>query len=618
MKASRSLGSNVPLEFPRLSGVCGFDCETRDEDLDTMGPGWAFPDNPNNYVIGFSISWDAGKQTHYFPLRHSGGGNYPVEKTLDWLRSQMRRTDLTWWFYNRLYDEGWLRREGIPVKGKVLDAYTAIPLLDEYRYSYRLDDVGKDYLGEVKDETALKAYAKSLKIRKGDLKQSLWRFPADVVRPYACQDAGMTLRLGMHVVPLLEAENLMPIFGLESRLLTVLLEMRWRGVRVDLNRAEQAAKQYKAQEKRIQGEIKRLCGVGIDVWAGESIQKACDKIGLPYPRTPKTKAASFKKEWLENHVHPVMQLIAKERKLNKTRTTFLESYILQKSHRGRIHSQVNPLPSEEGGAVTGRVSSSNPNLNNLPNVEKDPVNGRLVRGCLLPEEGELWAADDFSQQEPRLMIHFAVGTVPKPCRGSEIAAQRYIEDPDMDFHQMTSDLCGLPRKPAKNIFLGKCYGMGGAKYCRDVGLPTAWYERNGKMIEVAGEEGRAQLDQFDDMVPWVGELSKLCEKTAKRTGFIRTILGRKCRFGGGGGKDYWYKAINRLIQGSAADQIKKAMLDLWDAGLVPLVTVYDELGLSVPSPEIAHKAAKLMIDAVPLRVPMKVDVAIGNNWGEAV
>lgn len=607
----------MALEFPRLSGTCGFDLETKDPNVDELGPGWAFPDN-DNYVIGFSISWDGGRQTRYFPLRHAGGGNYPVEKCLGWLKSEMARTDLEWIFYNRLYDEGWLRREGIPVKGRKLDAYTAIPLLDEYRYSYSLDDVGRDFLGERKDETNLRAYAKSMGIKKvGDMKGSLWRFPASIVAPYACQDVGMTHRLWLNVLPKLEAEDLMPIFRLETGLLTVLLEMRWRGIRVDLDRAEQAAKKYKQQEIKIQKEVKRLTGVGVDVWAADSIQAMCDKIGLTYPRTPKTDKPSFKKDWLASHDHPVMKLIGEERKLNKTRTTFLESYILKKSHRGRIHSQVNPLPSEEGGAVTGRVSSSNPNMNNLPNVEKDPVNGKLVRGCLLPEEGELWAADDFSQQEPRLMIHFAVGTVPKPCTGSEIAAKRYIEDPSMDFHQMMADLCGLPRKPAKNIFLGKCYGMGGAKYCRDVGLPTAWYERNGKMIEVAGEEGRAQLDQFDENVPWVKELSKLCEKTAKRTGFIRTILGRKCRFGGGGGKDYWYKAINRLIQGSAADQIKKAMLDLWDAGLVPLVTVYDELGLSVPNEKVAHLAAKLMIDAVPLRVPMKVDVAIGNNWGEA-
>lgn len=608
----------MPIEFPRLDGVCGFDLETKDEDVATMGPGWAFPDT-DNYVVGFSVSWDAGRQSHYFPIRHAGGGNYPADKCLNWLREQMRRPDLTWWLYNRLYDEGWLRREGIPIKGKVLDGHTAVPLLDEYRYSYRLDDVCRDLLGERKDETGLREYAKRMGIKKvKDMKRTLWRMPADIVRPYACQDASMTLKLGLKVIPMLQAESLMPIFDLETRLLTVLLEMRWRGVRVDLDRAEKAAKAYLKQEQALQKKIKAMCGVHVDVWAAETIQKACDNLGVTYPRTPKTDKPSFKKEWLEDHDHPMMKLIAEERKLNKTRTTFLEAYLLQKSHRGRIHSQINPLPSDEGGAVTGRVSSSNPNLNNLPNVEKDPINGKLVRGCLLPEEGEFWAANDYSQQEPRLMVHFAMGTVPKPCTGVEAVAKRYIEDPDMDLYLMLVDICSMPRKPVKNIFLGRCYGMGGAKYCRSVGLPTAWYERNGKMIEVAGEEGRAQLDQFDENVPWVGELSKLCEKTAKRNGYIRTLLGRKCRFGGGGGKDYWYKAINRLIQGSAADQIKKAMLDLWDAGMVPLTTVYDELGLSVPNMETAQEAARLMRETVPLRVPMKVDVALGANWGEAV
>jgi DNA polymerase I-like protein with 3'-5' exonuclease and polymerase domains len=215
------------------------------------------------------------------------------------------------------------------------------------------------------------------------------------------------------------------------------------------------------------------------------------------------------------------------------------------------------------------------------------------------------------------MVHFAVGTQPRPCRGSEKARDAYIENPDMDFHQFMADLTGLKRTYAKNIFLGRAYGMGGAKYCHQVGLPTAWYERNGKMIEVAGEEGRAQLDQFDEFAPFVSELSKLAEKTAKRNGYIRTLLGRKCRFGAGGGRDYWYKAMNRLIQGSAADQIKKAMIDLWDAGMVPLVTVYDELGLSVAKKEIAQEAARMMESAVELRVPGKVDVALGHSWGEA-
>jgi DNA polymerase I-like protein with 3'-5' exonuclease and polymerase domains len=322
------------IEFPRLQGVCSFDCETKDPEIEEMGPGWAFPDRGPE-VIGFSISWDEGKQAHYWPIAHASG-NYPREKCLAFLRDVMADTSITWVFYNRLHDEGWLRRLGIPVKGKKLDAYTAVPLLDEYRYSYALDDVAQDYIGEGKqDVKKLQDLAKQMKLR-GSWKNHIWRFPADTIRPYATQDARMTLKLWIKVWEMIQAESLVPIFELETKLLTVLLEMRWRGIPVDLDKAAQAADKYRREEKRIQGQIKKLAGVGVDIWAAESIQKAYDKMGLSYPLTPKTKKPSFRKTWLNEHPHPLSRLIAQERKLAQTRNTFLEGYILKKHYKGRI------------------------------------------------------------------------------------------------------------------------------------------------------------------------------------------------------------------------------------------------------------------------------------------
>lgn len=610
----------MSIEFPRLSGLVSFDTETRDPDLQDRGPGWAFKDGGE--IIGFSMAWDGGRCKHYWPIAHASG-NYPREKCLAWLKSVMAQTDITWVMYNRMYDEGWLRYHGIPVKGVIVDAYTAVPLLDEYRTSYHLDDVAHDYLGVGKDETGIIEFGKRMGLKKSEVKANLWRMPAGIVRPYAEQDAVVTLQLWEALLPQLEAESLLPIFQLETKLLPILLEMRFRGIRVDLDRAEQAVAKYKREEARLAKEIHTLAGVPVDIWANESIGAAFDRLGLRYHRTPKTNVPSFRAPWLKAHPDRLAQLIVQQRVLNKTRTTFLESYILQKAVNGRIHPQVNPLPSEEGGAVTGRPSVTKPNMNNLPNVEKDPVNGKLVRGCMLPEEGEEWAAIDYSQQEPRLMVHFAEGM---RARGSREAGDRYRANPRMDFHNMMADITGLIRKQAKNIFLGRCYGMGGAKYCHDVGLPTKIIQRRRgnrmEEYEVPGEEGQAQLDQFNENVPWVEGLSKEAERRAKRKGYITTILGRRCRFGGGpdkkGKRDWFYKALNRLIQGSAADQTKKAMVDAWEAGAVPLVTVYDELGFSVPHRQRAEELGEIMTSAVPLRVPSVVDIEMGPSWGDSV
>lgn len=602
----------MSLEFPRLSGVCGFDLETFDPGLKTRGPGWAFPDG--GCVVGFSVSWDEGRARHYYPIAHEAGGNYPADKCLLWLKNQMARTDIVWIMYNRQYDEGWLRRIGIPVRGTVYDAYTAVPLLDEYRHSYDLDSVGKDYLGESKDRAPLLEYGKRLGLKTiKAVMNELWRFPGDVVRPYAEQDAAMTLRLWYKLQPLLREQGLERVYQLESDLLPILIEMRWRGIRVDQDRAAIAAKKYEKAEAKIMKELRAEAGHPIEMWANDSLETAFTNLGIPFHRTPKTHQASFRAPWLMTQPHPFCQKLVAVRKLNKTRTTFLEGYILEKSVNGRIYPQQNPLPSEEGGAVTGRFSSSNPNMNNLPNVEKDPVNGKLVRGCMLPEEGEEWGALDYSQQEPRLMVHWAEDI---RARGSVGAGDAYRLDPTMDFHQFMANLTGLPRKRAKNIFLGRAYGMGGAKYCHDVGLPTKWIERDGKPLEVAGEEGQSQLDQFDEFAPFVRILSKECERRAKRRSYIKTFSGRRCRFGTFG-KDFYYKAMNRLIQGSAADQIKMAMVAWWKEGYVPMVSVYDELGLSVGDRETAHKAASIMETCMPLSVPCKVDIDFGKSWGEA-
>jgi DNA polymerase I-like protein with 3'-5' exonuclease and polymerase domains len=298
--------------------------------------------------------------------------------------------------------------------------------------------------------------------------------------------------------------------------------------------------------------------------------------------------------------------------LNKTRTTFLQSYVLDNQVGGRIHAQFNPLRDDDGGTVSGRFSSSDPNLQNLP-ARNEGV-GPLVRGLFLPEEGQLWAACDYSQQEPRLTVHYAALA---KCSGAEAAVAAYQNDPTTDYHQLVAELTGLPRGQAKSLNLGMIYGMGGARLCHTLGLPTVMKTlRSGKTLEVPGEEGDTIIKQYHAKLPFVRELQEAVRRRAENTGYIRTLLGRRCRFGEG--KDYAHKALNRLIQGSAADQSKAAMLNLWEGhGIAPLVVVHDELGCSVESEEQGSLVARTMEEATPLRVPSRADVGYGASWGEA-
>jgi len=617
--------------FPRLSGVVGFDIETRDPLLKTLGPGWCFPDAGD--IVGYAFAWGAD-DAEYYPVGHEGGGNLPRRGVERFVRDTLTNSSVTLVVHNSLYEKGWLRRGGIPMRGRVYDTQTAAPLVDEYRFSYALDALAKDYLGRGKDETALLAYGRSLTTVNAngrtvkayrtirDIKTNLWRFPADQVRTYGAADARAALDLWTVFEPLVRRDGQWELFEMETRLIDVLIEMRWRGVRVQHDEVVQAIARLEREQAQLQRALDRAAGFHVDVNLEPLLSKAFRAEGIIPPQTAKSGRDSFRKGWLDTVDTPLGRLVNGVRRIEKAINTFLKGCILDKTVHGRVHPTFHPQKSDEGGAVTGRFSGSNPNFQFLPARDKEVK--RLVRGALLPEEGAEWAACDYSQQEPRLTVHYAVlGGV----RGAKTAQRRYIEHPDMDYHQFMAELTGLERDRVKPINLGVGYGMGGAKLCRSLGLPTKFITKpdraTGKPreIEVAGDEGQAILDQYHANAPFVRGLSDLCARKAEQRGYVTTLMGRRCRLSGGkhgyGRQDWFYKAMNRLIQGSAADQTKLAMLACWDAGYVPLVTVHDELGFSVPDRTTARTIATLMENCVTLQVPSKVDVELGPSWGLA-
>lgn len=632
-----------PEDFPRLEGLVAIDLETKDPLFSTHGPGW-FTDQ--GFITGVSLATETWQA--YYPVRHSSG-NLPESMVFNWLRDELKNPNLEIAMYNRQYDEGWLTnpKYNIKIAGKIFDGMGAMPLIDENRFSYQLDRVAKDILGETKAGNgrmsnlgsladALKMGGKSSK-KYGpglkDPKKIMDELPASLVGPYAEQDARLTYNLVGPLKKLIDQDDLHQIFDLETRLQPVLLEMRRRGVRVDEEKAHALAKELQTKVDACVHEVHKITGHWIEPMNAASIAKMFDSVGVKYGTTAgKTPQPSITKELLKKVEHPTGQLILRARKYATAKGTFVEGCVLNHVINGRIHAQFHPLKKDDdagaGGAVTGRFSSSDPSLQNLPALDPDvPLKneiGLMVRGLFVPEVGEQWAAPDYSGQEPRLATHFAALLSKGPDRykvkGVELFVNAYLEDPKMKFHKKGAEICGLGYKAAKNMTLGKMYGMGGAKMCRDLGLPTKWIKnRQGIDIEVAGDEGQKVFDKYNEFMPWVKGLADIAMKRAESRGWIRTLLGRRRRFepqhkGGA----FSYKALNCLIQGSAADQMKMAMIHLFERqGVIPLVTVHDELGLSVPDVETGRRYQQVMIDCVQLLIPNAMDLEIGPSWGES-
>ena len=602
---------SIPEIFPKFSDNerIAIDLETYDPHLLTSGPGWA---TNRGHMVGVGVATKDWKG--YFPIRHEGGGNLDEAVVLRWLKNTLSSSKREVIFHNALYDVGWLRREGVDVKGKILDTMFAAPIVDENRYSYSLDALGQTYCGEKKDESLLQDAALAWGVNP---KAEMYKLHSKYVGPYGEQDAALTLKLYEKLRMELREQNLEPIYEIECKLIPLLLEMRWRGVRVDEQKAADVSKKLSLQEQKLHIEIKRKYGEDVNLWANASLQKIFDKNNLPYPRTEKGMP-SFQRQWLESHEHELPQMIVRARKLNKARTTFIDKMISEHAVNGRIHAEAHPLRSDAGGTVSGRFSYSNPNLQQVP--ARDPELGTMIRSLFIPEEGCQWGLFDYSQQEPRLTVHYAnkMGLI-----GAKDAVTAY-RDKNADFHQIVADMANIPRKQAKNINLGLSYGMGKQKLIKELGLGDT--------------EAQALLTKYHEKVPFIRGLQDQCARVALDRGYIKTLAGRRCHFdlwehkyddsmplpleearekyGDVLKRSYTYKALNRLIQGSAADMTKLAMLGLWEEGIVPHVQVHDEVDISIEDDEQAAKVSRIMENCVELAVPLVVDTELGASWGE--
>jgi len=628
----------IPDQLVDIEGaeVISVDIETKDPQLKNKGPGV----RRDGKIVGIAVALPEGYKW-YYPFGHATGRQFDKANVIRWAKNNLCRPNQPKIGANILYDLDYLYHEGVKVTGPFYDIQVAEPLINENRRSYSLDALARHYLGETKRETVLREACTNHGLA-GSHQKHLWKLDPIYSGQYAEGDAEQTLKIFDKQKPILKQQGLEEVFDIETRLIPMLLHMRQTGVKIHMDKLLQL---HENLNDELNTNLKKLNG--IDIWAAESIAREFDKQGLTYPLTPKTKKPSFVKGWLERHQDPLAQQIVKCRELDKFIGTFLESSLLEMLVGDRIHCQFNQLKSDDYGTVTGRFSSSNPNLQFIPTRTEL---GKLIRRLFIPDPGYLWCKADYSQIEIRILAHLAIGA------GARIIIDAFNNQPDIDYHGWCAQIAGVDRDPAKTINFGIIYGMGKKELARRLGITV--------------EEADLFIKNYFKALPFLKETVDTAAKLAQKRGYIKTILGRRRRFELWEPKDYQlskkikahpdkqyimhqidsygnkyikleidsygnqykkgvkraacYKAFNAADQGSAADIMKIAMVKIWEAGLCnvikPYITVHDELDFGYPATREGEEAVKevkyIMENAYKLKIPVLVDIETGPNWGE--
>jgi DNA polymerase I-like protein with 3'-5' exonuclease and polymerase domains len=633
------------MEYPNLKNAkfIAIDTETYDPELIDNGPGWG---RGVGHVVGISAAVEG--HSWYFPMRHEGGGNLPIENVLTWAADNISDTPgVPKIFANAQYDIGWLKHEGIPVAGRVHDVQLAEPLLNEHSYSYSLDTIANKYLGKGKVQDDMYDKLRALYGGPKGRKQAgnIWRAHADLVAEYAKADASLLIEILPLQLALIKEQKLESVYDLECELVHLLIDMRMRGVRVDVDKAQRVYDDFNNQVEQMQREIGH-----IEIANASQIAAYCDKLGIAYGRTA-TGKPQFVGSWLREHVPQIADI----RRLTKAKDTFVKGYILDKHINGRVHGQFNQLRSDDYGTVSGRLSASNPNLQNIPS--RDEEIGPLVRSMFLPDEGEIICSQDWSQIEFRMFVHYA---------NDQELIDAYSKD-GTDFHNVVAELFGnlIPRKIIKNFNFMLLYGGGVNKLAVMLADNLTVTEATTLLDKLMNDMSEIETSAQDDLYlrlakvlfaaykikfPAAKHLADLASRTANSRGFVKTLLGRRARFdkwvpskwsstpseplshadalvayGNSISRSGTHKTLNSILQGSAADVMKTAMVQMVRAGVTdvlgpPLLTVHDELVWSAPETKEALAAldhAKwIMCNCMPnLRVPLMVDDERGLNWG---
>jgi DNA polymerase I-like protein with 3'-5' exonuclease and polymerase domains len=649
------------------------DLETYDPNLKTKGSGAVRKDG---FVCGIAIA--TKNQTLYFPIAHNMTDNLNTKETWNYLNEKVfKNKGLSKVFHNAMYDVCWIRSAtGEMPRGALLDTMIATSVIDETRMRYSLDSISKDYLNETKYKYDLAT--KVLDWSNGTIKDpmtNMHKLPYHLVKDYAEQDVNLTLKLWelfdtKHLDEVLytkyneegnlvEEKTCRKIFELETKLFPCLVDMKFKGVKIDVEKAKIFGKWLDKRRVNLIKLIKDRTSVDVQIWAASSIKKLLDNQEITdYKKTPKSGLPQLPKDYLKTHKNRFLRMIVIARECDKVKNTFVEG-LLGFVHNGRIHADINQIRSDQGGTVTGRFSMSNPNLQQIP---AKGYYGKRMRELFIPDEGCTWGSFDYSQQEPRLVVHYALKTyidsneteIPLNLIESLKTIEEAYKEKDVDFHQTVADMANIPRITAKTINLGLFYGMGKMKLQKE--------------LELDREAATKLFNTYHAKAPFVRRLSQDLIQFAEEHKLLFTLEDRFCRFNkwetrdrewnnttnrydpvpiltkegakkefkaavvdtykdGKIPKDYMknfdkhykpaftYKALNRLIQGSAADMTKKAMVNLYEKGILPQIQIHDELCISIKNDKEALVVKKIMETSIPLKITNKVTYKRGENWG---
>ena len=634
------------------------DLETYDPNLKSKGLGAVRKDG---FVTGVAIA--TKNQTLYFPIAHAMTDNLNVNDTWEYLDEKLfKNKDIRKVFHNAMYDVCWIRSAiGHMPQGQLLDTMIAASVIDETRMRYSLDAISKDYLKESKYKYDL-AEKSLAECGIKDPMSNMHKLPYSLVKDYAEQDVNLTLKLWNLFEKKLdevlytknnedgskELKSCRKIFELETKLFPCLVDMKFKGVKIDVQKAKTLGKLLEKRRDNLVKIIKKRTGIDVEIWAASSIKNLLDHQKITKYKKTKAGLPQLPKDFLKTHENRYLRMIVKARECDKAKGTFVEG-LLEFVHEGRIHADINQIRSDQGGTVTGRFSMSNPNLQQIPSRG---IIGKKMRELFIPEDDCVWGSFDYSQQEPRIVVHYALKL---GLPGTDTLKDEFNKD-DADFHQIVADMAQISRTMAKTINLGLFYGMGKIKLQNELNLTR--------------EKANALFSAYHAKVPFVRRLSQDLIEFAEEHKLLFTLEDRFCRFNKWETRNrewnntinryepvpiltkedaetafkaellekfkdnvadnymqdfdryykpaFTYKALNRLIQGSAADMTKKAMVDLYEQGILPQIQIHDELCLSIKNDNDALVVKQTMENAISLEVKNKVNYKKGKNWGSIV
>lgn len=609
------------------------DVETRDPDLKPLGPGVR---RKGTYVCGVSFAIEDGP-AHYIPIKHDGGDNVNWD-IWAYLRDQIRDFRGTIVGNGIGYDLDWFVQNGCEAiyDREIMDIQVADVLIDENQFSYNLNSICERHGLPMKDEAMLQQVAAAYRIAKADIKENLWRFPGRHVAAYGIADVRLPLQALRRQEIAMEVEDVMNIWKIERQVTPILIKMRRRGVRVDTAKMDMIEAKCLAIETEEMAKVSHATGYKLtpaDVWKSEALGKALKQIGYKLEKTAKGKD-SVDKDALK-HAGEVGAWILRAREWNKLRTTFVKQvrdHIIWTNGEARVHCTFNQLRADRSedakdggkGVRYGRLSSTDFNVQQQP-VRHDEY-GALWRSVFVADHDARWACSDWSQQEPRIGVHYAEiierNSQGRKCPGAGKFADEYRRNPRLDIHQKLADISQWPRKIVKNFVNGRLYGMGDVKLCWQLDWPTEMKTINVrgimKTIEVPTAESKRKIDEFNSFAPWIRGLTAEAAKAAEKRGYVKTSSGRKCRFEKGPDGRIWkaHKAFNRIGQGEASDQMKLTLIEADREGIPIQMSVHDEFDFSFTDIKQPRRLKELQMTVKTYSVPMQCDLEIGPSWGE--